>query len=76
MEILMKSLKKVKERKPYVHHMTNGVTMTDCANMTLAAGGSPAMAHAKEEVVEMVSQMHALVLNTGTITEERCESML
>lgn len=76
MNHLITAFEKIKTTQPYVHHITNGVTMTDCANITLAAGGSPAMAHAKEEVAEMVSMMHALVLNTGTITKEVFESML
>ena len=76
MENLLTSFEKIKAVHPYVHHITNGVTMNDCANITLAAGGSPAMAHAKEEVAEMVAMMHALVLNTGTLTKAGFESML
>ncbi|MCL2560653.1 MAG: hydroxyethylthiazole kinase [Turicibacter sp.] len=76
MERLLASFEKIKTVHPYVHHITNAVTMNDCANMTLAAGGSPAMAHAKEEVAEMICQMSALVLNTGTITQDAFEAML
>ena len=76
LEKLMTGFEKITEVHPYVHHITNDVTMNDCANITLAAGGSPAMAHDKEEVAHMVSQMHALVLNTGTVTTQQFEAML
>lgn len=50
--------------------------MNETANITLCAGGSPVMAHAKEEVAEMVTAAGALVLNIGTLTPEQVESML
>lgn len=34
----------VRAKKPLVHHITNYVTVNDCANITLAIGGSPVMA--------------------------------
>lgn len=63
-------------RKPLVHHITNFVVMNETANITLCAGGLPVMAHAKEEVAEMVAAAGALVLNIGTLTPEQVESML
>ncbi len=50
--------------------------MNETANITLCAGASPVMAHAKEEVAEMVAAAGALVLNIGTLTSEQIESML
>ncbi len=50
--------------------------MNETANITLCAGASPVMAHAKEEVAEMVTAAGALVLNIGTLTPEQVESML
>ena len=41
-------LKRVRERNPLVHHITNYVTVNDCANACLAVGGSPVMADALE----------------------------
>ncbi|MEK6947490.1 MAG: hydroxyethylthiazole kinase, partial [Nanoarchaeota archaeon] len=38
---------KVRKNKPLVHHITNWVTIYDCANMTRAFGALPVMAHAK-----------------------------
>lgn len=66
----------IRAQKPLVHHITNHVVMNDTANITLAIGAAPVMAHALEEVVEMVSLASALVLNIGTLTSEQVESML
>ena len=61
---------------PLIHHITNYVTVNDCANITLCAGGAPVMAHAPEEVEEMVQYAGALVLNIGTLDHAQIESML
>jgi len=66
---------KVRTIKPVVHHLTNWVTIYDCANIVKALGASPVMAHAKEEVAEMASIASSLVLNIGTLTPEFVESM-
>ena len=66
----------VRERRPLVHHITNYVTVNDCANITICAGGAPVMADAPEEVAEMVSFAGALVLNIGTLNAAQIESMI
>ena len=48
-------LNQVRERVPIVHHITNYVTVNDCANATLAVGGSPIMADDLGEVCDMVA---------------------
>jgi hydroxyethylthiazole kinase len=68
-------LVKVRLQKPIVHHITNWVTIADCAQVVKSIGGSPVMAHAPEEVVDMVQIASALVLNIGTLTRELVESM-
>jgi hydroxyethylthiazole kinase len=68
-------LKKIKEQKPLVHHITNWVTIYDCANIVRAIGALPVMAHAKEESGDMAKIAGALVLNIGTLTPELIESM-
>ena len=68
-------LEKVRKEKPLVHHLTNWVTIYDCANIVKVFGASPVMAHAKEEVADMASMASALVLNIGTLTGEFIESM-
>jgi hydroxyethylthiazole kinase len=67
---------KVRAVKPLVHHITNFVVMNETANITLCTGARPVMAHAKEEVEEMVDAANALVLNIGTLWPEQVESMI
>ena len=69
-------LDKVRQEKPLVHHITNWVTIYDCANITRAIGALPVMAHAKEEVEQMASISGALVLNIGTLTVDLVEAMI
>ena len=64
-------LKRVRERNPLVHHITNYVTVNDCANMTICFGASPVMSHAPEDVVDMIKIAGALVLNIGTLDEKQ-----
>lgn len=65
----------VRERSPLVHSITNLVAINFNANALLAAGASPVMAHAHEEVVDMVGIAQALVLNVGTLDPYWIESM-
>ena len=58
-----------------MHHITNFVVMNDTANATLALGATPVMAHAREEVAEMVGMADALVLNPGTLTPDWVDAM-
>lgn len=69
-------LTRIREKHPLLHHITNLVVMNDTANATLAIGALPVMAHAKEEVAEMVGAAGALVLNPGTLTPEWVEAMV
>jgi len=66
----------LRERKPLVHQITNYVVMNETANVTLALGALPVMAHAREEVEEMVGLAGALVLNIGTLSPPWVEAML
>lgn len=67
---------RAREKRPLVHHITNYVTVNDCANITISAGAAPVMADAPEEVGEMVTFAGALVLNIGTLNKGQIESML
>jgi len=66
---------KVREKKPLVHHITNWVTIYDCANVVRVFGGLPIMAHAPEESGDMAAISDALVLNIGTLTTSLVDSM-
>lgn len=69
-------LERVRTERPLVHHITNFVTMNDVANVTLAIGASPVMAHAIEEVAEVTCSARALCLNLGTLSTMRFDAML
>lgn len=64
------------EKTPLVHQITNNVTVNDCANITLAIGGSPVMASTPEEVEDMVQLDDALVINFGDFGPSTYEAML
>lgn len=69
-------LRELRSSRPLIHNITNFVVMNYTANALLAAGASPVMAHAPEEVEEMVSLAGSLVLNIGTLSSEWIDSML
>jgi hydroxyethylthiazole kinase len=66
----------IKKKSPLIHNITNFVVMNSSANILLAAGASPVMAHAVEEVEEMSSYSDALVLNIGTLSEKWIDAMI
>jgi hydroxyethylthiazole kinase len=70
------SLKRLREAKPLVHQITNYVVMNETANVTLALGALPVMAHAREEVEEMAALAGALVLNIGTLSPHWVDAMI
>jgi hydroxyethylthiazole kinase len=70
------ALRKISEEKPLVHHLTNYVSVSLVANTTLLTGALPVMAHAHEEVEEMVGLASALVLNIGTLDPPFIEATL
>jgi hydroxyethylthiazole kinase len=70
------SLRRLREARPLVHQITNYVVMNETANATLALGALPVMAHAREEVEEMVALAGALVLNIGTLSPHWVDAML
>jgi hydroxyethylthiazole kinase len=69
-------LENVRAMKPLVHHITNYVTVNDCANITLAIGGSPVMADELADALDIVSIASAVVLNMGTLNERTIPVML
>lgn len=65
----------VRARTPLVHNITNLVAINLNANVLLAAGAAPVMAHAHEEVADMVGIAQALVVNIGTLDPYWVQSM-
>ncbi len=74
--MILKAARKVREKRPVVHNITNYVAAAGCADITLAVGASPIMADEPEESGEVTLICDALVINTGTISERRLKAML
>lgn len=74
--ILWDHILAVRAQAPLVHNITNHVVMNNTANALLAIGASPIMAHARQEMDEMVALCQALVVNIGTLDEVWVEAML
>jgi hydroxyethylthiazole kinase len=68
-------LGRIRAHKPVVHSITNYVVMNSTANVLLAMGASPIMAHAAEEVEDIVAIAGAVVINIGTLSKSWIESM-
>jgi hydroxyethylthiazole kinase len=74
--IMEEPLKKIRISRPLIHHITNWVTIYDCANITRTFGALPVMAHAPEECADMTRISSALVLNIGTLTNDITDAMI
>ncbi|PKU24700.1 hydroxyethylthiazole kinase [Telmatospirillum siberiense] len=66
----------LRERAPLVQCITNFVAMDVTANVLLAAGASPAMVHATEEVADFVQLGGTLSINMGTPSPDWVEGMM
>src|SRR5512141_87978 len=73
---LWDDLQRIRAEAPLVHNITNYVVMNNTANALLAVGASPVMAHASEEVEEMVALAQALVINIGTLSRDWVDAMV
>ncbi|WP_299029197.1 hydroxyethylthiazole kinase [uncultured Sulfitobacter sp.] len=65
----------LRAQAPLVHCITNYVAMNIAANVTLAAGASPAMIHAPEEIADFAPIAGAVTINIGTLSAPWLESM-
>lgn len=73
---IFRNLDQLKKSKPLVHSITNFVVMEFNANVLLSLGASPIMAHAIEEIEEMVSLSDSIVINIGTLQKDWIHSMI
>lgn len=60
-------MRTVREKRPLVLHVTNAVTVNDCANVTLCTGGSPVMSEHRDDASELAASASAVVINIGTV---------
>lgn len=70
-----RTLHTVSQQSPLIHNVTNMVVMQTTANVLLAMGASPIMAHAIQELEELISLSGALVINIGTLDDAWIDSM-
>ena len=73
-EQLKKVIESTVSHRPMTHCITNPVTVNDCANIILAAGGTAIMAQDEREVEEITAHAQSLVLNMGAVRAQ--EAML
>lgn len=69
-------LTSLRAQNPLVQCITNYVAMNVAANVVLAAGASPAMLHAAEEIEDFTPICGALTLNIGTLDAPWVASMM
>lgn len=67
---LFSDLTRIRRTNPVIHNLSNLVVMPITANLLLALGASPIMAHAKEELTEILQISQSLVINIGTLDEK------
>jgi hydroxyethylthiazole kinase len=75
-DALADTLGAIADVEPLVHHLTNEVTMSETANVTLCWNGLPVMADAPAEAGEMAGGADAVLCNTGRMTEEDVGAMI
>src|SRR5262245_4031803 len=68
-------LERLRARRPRVHSVTNSVAQNFTANVLLAAGATPSMTVAPEEVAGFVASSEALLVNLGMFDAERREAV-
>lgn len=68
-------LRRVREKAPLIHNITNYVTANDCANILIACGASPIMADDPREAGEITSGCDGLNINIGTLNAQTIQAM-
>ena len=73
-DAIVSCIERFRVERPHVHCLTNSVAQNFTANVLLAAGATASMTIAKEEIVAFVSMADALLINIGTMDQERSAS--
>lgn len=72
----MSYITKVREKSPHVFSIMNEVASNFSANGLIAVGASPSISNTPKEAEELASVAKAVVLNLGTLSEDRAEAMI
>ena len=67
-DLVWQDIERLRQQSPLVHNITNYVVMNSSANALLALGAAPVMAHAPEEIEDIVAIASAVVINIGTLS--------
>ena len=73
---IVELVQQIRSASPLIHNITNFVVMNSSANILLALGASPVMAHSPDEVEEMAAMAGALVINIGTLEKDWIGAMI
>lgn len=65
------ALDEIARRRPRIHCLTNAVATELTANMVLAIGAQPSVTWNPVEIADFVADSAALLVNLGTLTEDR-----
>ncbi|MEL6966039.1 MAG: hydroxyethylthiazole kinase [Pseudomonadota bacterium] len=68
-------LERFRARRPHVHCLTNIVAQNFTANVLLAAGATPSMTINPVEIDTFVGMADAVLINLGTLDDERMEAI-
>lgn len=74
-EMIADCVARFRARRPHVHCITNNVAQNFTANVLLAAGATPSMTIAIEEITAFVDMADALLINLGTMDNERSKAI-
>lgn len=72
----MNYLAKIKEDSPLIYNIMNEVASNFATNGLIALGASPSVSNTPKEAEENARSAGAVVLNLGTLSEDRAEAML
>lgn len=75
-DLMKKDLIKIRTQRPIIHHITNFVTIEECANICTAIGACPIMAYDIEECEEITSISSSIVLNMGTPSIDKFKTIV
>lgn len=70
---VVEGIKNKKQKGPMIFHLTNLITLNDCANVTSALGGIFTTSFYEEEFEDILKFASAIVLNTAAMDEKQIE---
>jgi hydroxyethylthiazole kinase len=74
-DLIVEAVALLRRKRPRVHCLTNAVAQEFTANILLAAGASPSMSIAADEIGHFVRRAGAVLVNLGTLDGERRASL-